>query len=856
MENLQRENFKTAAIIRHLFLILLLFPGSVLSAQNHTVSGYVADSKSGETLIGASVYDSISKRSVLTNPYGYYSLNLPKGNVNIRYLSAGNAPQSKKFTLSNDTVINISMSEIIELQEVVVTSYRTDIGVKGSLMSTIDVPVAQIKNIPPMMGEVDVIKALQLLPGVQSGSEGSAGLYVRGGGPDENLMLLDGMPLYNVNHMFGFFSVFNADAVKSITLYKGSFPARFGGRLSSVVDVRTNDGNMKSYHGSASIGLLSAKINVEGPIWKDRTSFFVSGRRSYFDILMQPLMPLLLPKEGNDDGISLGGKGNSTGYYFYDVNAKINHKFSDKDRLYVSFYMGDDVIYANLKEINRSHTSESDFTQIKWVTNSKDKTKMNWAWGNILTTLRWNHVFNSKLFANTTLAYSQYKFYIDVNTTGTTQRVAENNPDFVYYSSQNDIGLGYKSNIYDWSARMDFDWNPHFRHEIKFGGLYTYHTFAPGVSVMQMNMETELNIPDTNPVIVQIDTIIQDPNILAHEMQLYFEDNYSINRHLKVNFGLNYSLYSVKHKTYHDLQPRTSLRVLINDNISAKVAYSYMSQYIHLLSNSSLSMPSDLWVPATQRIKPMKSHQIAAGVFYNLLKQADISVEGYYKTMNNVLEFKEGASFLGSASSWEDKVYQGRGWSYGVEFLLQRSVGKLTGWIGYTWSRTERRFDKPGQIINEGKTFFAKYDRRHDLSITVSYAITKNIDISSTFVFGTGYCGTLPLHVYQASLPRREIYDPLLQSPFLPDGWDNRSLDYIPTRNNYRLPNYHRLDIGANFHKKLKKFGSQTWNVSIYNVYNRLNPFLVYTGYENNKNVLKQMSLFPIMPSVSYTFRF
>ena len=838
--------------MRHTFSIFLLLASGVLFSQNYTVSGYITDSKSGETLIGASAYDSISKRGVVTNPYGFYSIRLPKGDACIKYSFVGNTAQMRKIYLRQDTVINIQLSETIELKEVVVTSSRSDIGVKGSQMSAIEVPIAQIKNIPPMMGEVDVIKALQLLPGVQSGSEGSAGLYVRGGGPDENLMLLDGVPLYNVNHMFGFFSVFNADAVKNVTLYKGSFPARFGGRLSSVVDVRTNDGNMKSYHGSASIGLLSAKINVEGPIWKDHTSFAVSARRTYFDILMQPIIPLIV--KNNSDGENSGGGSNKTGYYFYDVNAKVNHKFSDRDRLFFSFYMGDDAIYANLKAVNRTRTSEpneADPTQQKMVRSMTNKTKLNWAWGNLLTTLRWNHVFNSRLFANATAAYTQYKFLIDVNTSGTTKIYPERVPEFVT-TIENDIGLGYRSNIYDWTGRIDFDWNPHHKHEIKYGGLYTNHRFAPGVSVLQVNVESSSIVSE--PIGFKTDTVIKDPDILAHEMQLYFEDNYSINTYLKLNLGLHYSLFGKK-QVYHDLQPRLSLRALINDDISVKMAYSYMSQYIHLLSNSDLSMPSDLWVPATERIKPMKSHQVAAGVFYNFLNKADLSIEGYYKTMNNVLEYREGASFLGSTSSWEEKVYQGRGWSYGVEFLLQRSFGKLTGWVGYTWSKTERKFDKPNQIINEGKPFYAKYDRRHDLSITATYSITDRIDVSSTFVWGTGNCGTLPLHTYQASVPLQDGYNPSEQSPFLPEGWHNSSQDFIPTRNNYRLPNYHRLDVGVNFHKKLK-YGSQTWNVSVYNAYNQHNPFLVYTGYEKNQNVLKQLSIFPIMPSVSYTYKF
>jgi len=571
--------------------LFLLFP-CLTEAQNYTISGYATDGESSETLIGASVYDSNSKKGVVSNSFGFYSLTLPRGAVEINCSYVGYAPKIIKFDLSKDTIINISLKESNVLQEVVVTASSQETGVKGTQMSAINVPIAQIKAVPSLLGENDLIKALQLLPGVQAGTEGFTGFYVRGGGPDENLFLLDGVPLYDINHLGGFFSVFNSDAIKNVTLYKGGFPARFGSRLSSVLDVSMNDGNNKKLHGNIAVGLLSAKFNLEGPLFSEKTTFNISARRTYYDILAQPLIAYASSQ-------SSGTKAHA-GYYFYDLNAKISHKLSDKDRLYLSFYMGDDVLYANVSEKSTYDNVYDDNspTGIRYTENSK--MKMNWNWGNLLTVARWNRVLNNKLFMNATAHFTRYRFDLGLKNT-----FESDNP-----KNQNmDANLTYKSGIQDYSGKIEFDYAPNSNHDIKFGANYVNHTFRPGVFVAVSHEG------DTTPM----DTVVGDKNISANEMIGFAEDNFNIGSRIKANLGLHYSAFSVQGKFYNSLEPRASIRALLKEDVSVKASYTQMTQYIHLLSNNNISLPTDLWVPVTKRIIPMKSQQAALGVFYNPL---------------------------------------------------------------------------------------------------------------------------------------------------------------------------------------------------------------------------------------------
>ncbi len=816
----------------HFLIIFLIFSSLFSYAQTYTVSGYITISNSGETLINSSVFDKNSGNGTISNSYGFYSLTIPKGKVELKYSYVGFATQNRNIELSKDTVINIKLSDNTELNEITILGNQKRMDVKSTQMSTINIPTSQIKNVPSLLGETDVIKALQLLPGVKAGTEGSAGMYVRGGGPDENLLILDGVPVYNVNHMFGFFSVFNADAIKDVTLYKGSFPARFGGRLSSVVDIKMNDGNDKEIHGNVSIGIISSKINIEGPIIKEKTTFNISARRTYADILAKPFIPII------DNPDKKGGIGtNSFGYYFYDFNAKISHKFSDNDRMYLSAYMGEDVIYGDMQQYKIDNGEAGTET---------GRLKLSWNWGNLITAVRWNHVVNNKLFMNTTASYTRYRF---IMSEGTEAKTVIQTPAS---TSIEQTDIGYKSGIDDYAAKVDFDWSPSPTHDVKFGANYINHTFKPGINVLQLSITDSTNTQKT-------DSTYGDQNVSAHEMSAYFEDNISISQVVELNLGIHFSSFLVQNRLYNSLpQPRIGLRVLLNDNLSIKAGFASKSQYIHLLSNSNISLPTDLWVPATKRISPMQSKQYSAGIFYNFKNIVDFSVETYYKSMNNLIEYKDGASFLGSSTGWEDKVVMGRGWAYGIEFLAQKTIGKTTGWFGYTWSRTKRLFDQPGQEISNGVAFPAKYDRPHSLSLVVMHKFSDKFDIAGTWVFNSGNCGTLALQNFDGTqLPQTSL------SAFTNE---TTTLTHISNRNNYRYEAYHRLDVGVNFHKQ-KKHGIRTWNISVYNAYNQMNPFIVNvtetkvydpstSDYTKIKKHLTQTSLFPIIPSVSYSYKF
>jgi len=816
------SSVKTAVLIsllemkQHYFYRCLLTIGLVLAclsgfAQKRTISGYVMDAASKETLIGATVYDKNSGKGCATNTYGFYTLTLNQGQVDLQISYVGYAQQNKTLELKENLSLNFMLETNTTLDEVVVEGTRATVSARSPQMSVVELPVQQIKSIPTLFGETDVLKALQLLPGVQNGSEGSAGMYVRGGGPDENLLLLDGVPVYNVNHMLGLFSVFNPDALKNVTLYKSSFPAHFGGRLSSVVDVRMKEGDMQQYHGNVSLGLISSKISLEGPIVKDKLSFILSYRRTYGDLLIKPALWIAQWTNPNIGRFNVG-------YHFYDFNGKLNWKISDKDRLYLSFYSGDDVIKFGVKY------KDYEVDDIQYTSYMG----LNWKWGNKVAVLRWNHVLSQKLFMDASVNYTQYRHKLGMDI----------EQEYIYpgdMAAKNAFNMSYNSGINDWTAKVDFDYTPLPNHEIRFGGNYTYHQFRPEVQSMKIVAGNMMDI----------DTVMGSSNVYAHETALYAEDNMTFGDIFRINAGLHYSTFTVEGKTYQSLQPRLSTSIMLASNFSLKAGYAYMTQYVHLLSNSSLSLPTDLWVPVTKNILPMNAHQWSMGVFWELPRLFDVSVEGYYKTMDNLLEYKDGASFFGSSENWESKVCMGRGWAYGVEVLVQRSFGKTTGWIGYTWAHSNRLFDREGQMINNGNVFPAKYDRRHDLSITVQHKFNEKFDLSGTWVFSSGNCGTLGTQVYEG----------------LPDDWGSTSIQAFE-RNNYRMGNYHRLDLGFNYHHKLFKRGEGTLNFSVYNVYNHNNPFIVYTDYtwdeatQQEKQKLMQVSIFPIIPSLSYSYKF
>ncbi len=801
-----------------LWLWSLAFPAAMAqsSSKSHTISGYVTDGKSQETLLGASVYEAATMKGAVTNNFGYYTLKLAEGQVDFRASFVGYEPHQAQFELKKDTVINIALNQSNELNEVTVTARAIESNVKGTQMSTIELPVMQLKKVPALFGESDVIKALQLMPGVQSGTEGSAGMYVRGGGPDENLILLDGVPLYNVNHAAGFFSAFNSDAIKNVTLYKGNFPARFGGRLSSVVDVRMKDGDMYEYHGNLSIGLIASKVNVEGPIIKGKTSFNLSFRRTYYDLFTAPIMNIVVKQQAEKGSSSAWG-----GYYFYDLNLKLNHKFSDKDRLFFSLYSGDDKVYVNAKykeDIDDPYYGEG---------NGLEKLNLDWKWGNRIAALRWNHVIQPNLFMNVTGAYTQYRHYMGG---GFSSETTYPNQSF---SESMDMGL--HSGIYDYSAKADFDYKPFENHDVKFGANLTHHTYSPTTTAIHLKEGDSY----------AFDSVSSDARIKALETDLYIEDNWDVCGFLKMNAGLHYSTFSVDHKTYHSLQPRLSARALVTENFSLKAGYAYMSQYIHLLSSNAISLPTDLWVPVTGSVVPMNAHQVAVGAFYDW-NGFEFSVEGYYKKMQNVMEYKDGASFFSlDQTDWQDKVVMGDGWSYGIELFAQKRVGQFTGWVGYTWAHANRLFNRPGQELNFGEVFPAKYDRRHDLNIVLMYEFNDRIDVGATWIYSTGNCATLPMQGYHALGVYHDV------------------VNHIESRNNYRFNSYQRLDLVANFHKQ-KKHCERIFSINVYNALCHNNPFIVYPreqevemgdGTTMRIKTLRQICIFPIIPTVSWQYK-
>ncbi|MCC7244172.1 MAG: TonB-dependent receptor plug domain-containing protein [Saprospiraceae bacterium] len=795
---------------RHFLFILLFWVAGAASllAQKHTISGYVSDAQSGERLIGATVVDRRSGQGTTTNTYGFFSLTLPADSVYLSVAYIGYQSDGFLFKLAQNQTFNIGLKESALLKEVEIVAEKYERIEDRAQMSRIDIPIMQIKRVPALLGEVDVLKALQLLPGVSGGGEGQSGLYVRGGGPDQNLILLDGVPVYNASHLFGFFSVFNADAIKDVTLTKGGFPARYGGRLSSVIEINMKEGNENELHGEGSIGIISSKLTLEGPIKKGRSSFIVSGRRTYIDILARPLIKRALEEEGSEG---------SFGYYFYDLNAKANYRFSEKDRLYLSFYGGSDKFYSNIIEKYGEQPSY------------ENEINAGLGWGNLISALRWNHVFSPKLFANTTLTYSQYRF-------NTKAENGDRRYENKVLTSEDFISIKYLNGINDWAAKIDFDYAPNPKHLIKFGASAIAHQFNPG------KFNVKFIATDNNQ---NYNFTLNQPEESAGEFAAYGEDDYKVTSRLRLNYGLHFSAFTPKGKAYFSLQPRFNVRYLLNQGWALKGGFSTMRQYINLLTNENLSLPTDLWLPSTDIIKPQDSWQAAIGVAKTFADEYEFSVEGYYKEMKNVLSFREGSSLF-QFSNWEGRVTQGDGTAYGAEFFVQKKKGKFSGWIGYTLSWAWRQFDD----LNFGKKYPYKFDRRHDFEIVGTYKLTDRIQMSGTWVFSTGNAVTFPTSSYLGQGTNLGYVD---------------FLDHTPERNNFRFPSYNRLDFGIDFKKQKRRY-ERTWSVGAYNAYSRKNPFFLYldstyeydpvTGRSTEKKNLKQVSLFPIIPYISWAFKF
>jgi len=792
---------------RECFLVLSL--GMVLGigtsyaqGSGFTLSGYVEDANSGESLLGATVWHASSSSGTTANIYGHYSIALPAGEQEVLFSYLGYTPQKIAINLKGDVKLDIKLTAGLELGEAVVESSASERIEEQVQMSKIDVPIDQIKRLPAIAGEVDLLKSLQLLPGVQSGNEGSSGIYVRGGSPDQNLIMLDGVPLYRVSHLFGFFSVFNADAVRKISITKGGYPARFGGRLSSILEVTMKEGHKNEVHGAGSISMLASKLTLEGPIAKDKASFMISGRRTYLDLLLNPII-----QASNTDQSSV-----DPAYFFHDLNAKVNWRIGAKDRIYLSTFQGLDDFGLKSKDSFNNSTEEID---------------LGLDWRNSVLALRWNHEWRADLFSNVTLMKSRYDF----------------NTGFDFKSTEQDGGAEitsrfaslYNSGIRDLGGRIDFDFTPNNRHFVRFGGNLTRHRFQPGATQAILDFGDEFSL----------DTTIGSPNLFSTESFVYLEDEINLGEDLTLNVGGHASALFVEGVNYFSFQPRLALNRRLPSGIALKASYAEMTQFVNLLTNEGLTLPTDLWLPSTAQIRPQQSWQAAIGAA-KTLGEIEVSIEGYYKEMEGLLGYKEGASFgsaafnLSSNTTWEDEVTQGEGRSYGAEVLFQKKRGRTSGWLGYTLSWTDRQFDD----VNNGQRFPFTYDRRHDLSVVLIHDLSDKWTLSGTWVYGTGRALTLNEVTYASVIPDYE------------GGLSPISLDIPSNRNAFRMSPYHRLDLSAT-RTKVKENGERSLVLSVYNAYNNLNPFLALPGTaDDGTRVIREYGLFPFIPSIAWQFSF
>ncbi|HIP36203.1 MAG TPA: TonB-dependent receptor [Crocinitomix sp.] len=784
-----------------IFSFLLLFYTMVSFSQQYTISGSLTDASNGEDLIGARVMvEGKPGVGALTNIYGFYSLTLDKGEYTLVYQSIGYETKKVKIILDDNIVKNLELEPKSKvLNTVEVTGEKLDGNIRSAEMGVDKIKVKDVDAVPVLFGEKDILKTMQLLPGVKSAGEGNAGFYVRGGGADQNLILLDGAPVYNASHLLGFFSVFNSDALKDVKLYKGAAPAQFGGRLSSVMDIKMKEGNSKKLSVSGGLGLISSRLTVEAPIVKNKGSFIVSGRRTYVDVFL-PLM------KNKNVGLS------KSTLYFYDLNAKANYRIGDKDRIFVSGYFGRDIF------------------------GMADQFKFDW--GNATATARWNHIFSKKLFSNTSFIFSNYNYKITFGAVG----------------SKIQIG----SQIQDLNLKQDFNYYLNNKNTLNFGGNIIHHTFKPG------EIDTGEDIP----------FVLNDiSNRYSIESALYLSNEQKIKQRLTLIYGLRYSnftqigpgdIYSYningdvtdtttyssweKITSYNGLSPRFSFNFMINEVSSVKASFSRTYQFLHLLSNSTASTPTDVWIPSSNNVKPQIANQYTIGYFRNFKDNLiELSTELYYKSMINSIDYRDGAEVTLNPTV-ESELLFGIGRAYGVEFLVKKRRGKFTGWVSYTLSKTEKQFDD----INNGSWFPAKQDRTHDVSIVTIYKLNDRLTFSATWVYYTGNAVTFPAGKYMI---------------------EGEIVSYYTERNGYRMPDYHRLDLGITLYNKkyktsidpksgkeiqVKKKFESSWNFSVYNAYSRENAYSI--TFDENKETgqteATQLSLFKIIPSITYNFKF
>lgn len=785
--------------LRFCFIILLLCRAATAQVQ---LSGVVLDSLTRETLPGATVTLNETEKVTVTDINGRFLFDVKEGKYRLRVSFLGHKTFEREVKVNGKKDITVMLApEVLQTAEVVVEGRRKDENIKSSEMSTIRVDISALKNLPVVLGETDILKSITLLPGIKSGGEGSTGFYVRGGGPDQNLVMLDDAVIYNPAHLLGFFSVFNTDAVQDVEIVKGGMPANYGGRLSSVINVRTREGSYTKTEGTGSVGLISSKMAVNGPIQKNKSSFSVGARRTYIDVLVQPLLP---------DSF----KGN--GYYFYDLNGKADFRLGPKDKLSITAYTGRDVF----------RFKGNDVRQVSVKTD----------WGNTFITGKWQHLFSDKLSMGTSVGYNTFR----LSTTAG--------------FSQGELVL--QSGIEDYSLKSDIVYTIPRKGVLKAGMMYTFHTFSPGIATGELG-GVNLDVDVTKKY--------------AHEGALYINHEWEVTSRWLVNYGLRYSLFNqvgpyeqmvfdangeetdsmLRWRSgesvafYQGLEPRVNVRYQLNSRSSVKASVTKVNQYLHLATSSGATLPSDLWVPSSGLVKPQISWQYVAGYYRNFMdNKIEASVETYYKTMQNQIEFKPGANLFINQNLEGEMVF-GSGLSYGAELLIQKKIGKTTGWIGYTLSKTTRTFD----ALNNGQPFNYRYDRRHDMSVVINHQLSERWQLGFVFVYGTGNALTLPTGRYAYNIGVDNIWG-------IPLRYDN--IDQYGPINNFRMPAYHRADVSFTYLRKKTKRWESSWNFSIYNVYNRKNPYFIYFSAESDeaKPQAYAVYLFPILPSVSWNFKF
>lgn len=780
-----------------------------------TLHGYVKDEASGEGLIYASVVDLYSGKGTETNAYGYFSLKLKEGPVALQVSYLGYTIYLMDFRLNQNQRLSIWLQPLLtplETVEVVDTLSDADPNHTSEMRHAM-LPVQDIERLPTFGGESDLLRLTHLMPGVQTGTDGVGGLHVRGGDNGQNLILIDGAPLYNSSHGAGLFSIFNSHAIRSAQLIKGSFPARYGGRVSSILDVRTKEGNLSRFSTKGDLGLLSGRLSIEGPIVPNKSSFFISGRTSFIDWYLRPLTINLKRKQGEDGFID---------YRFHDINVKANYSLGDKDKLYLSYYSGADHYTNSGESVDSLHRISGSGERLDYLAYYPYTEKTEWA--NQATSLRWHRLINDQLSAEFLAFYSSFNVQIDYSTADSLVDVSYQT--LVRRSLEQTL---YQSQITDAGIKADFDWAPIPNHYIRFGALASHHSYLPGA----LEYVEDLEKKDDDP------PLLQSNQVMSQEFGLYVEDDIQLDK-WRFNIGLRAAGFWVQQRNYVSLEPRLSAQRQLNKHLQLSTYWGKMTQFLHLLSNASLGLPTELWVPATRNIPPQRAWQSGLALDYIFSAQWGVGIETYYKRMENLLSYSEGIDYL---ADWESNVTMGKGDAYGVELLLRKRKGALQGWLAYGLAKADRRFE----LLNNGTSFPYKYDRRHDLKVVAIYKASDWLDLSANWILSSGFALSLPRSQYELVLP---------------DGSSIDVLDY-GERNAFRMPIYHRLDVGAVFHFNTDEVSHQL-HFGVFNLYNRQNPlyYNLKTSYVHDGNKLKPqigfvpVPLIPLLPSLRYSIKF